>query len=61
MLSLSSELQVERPDPLAAVKARFAKDSAMISTLIEEKHALRIELAAVKAELRGHLGAPAGQ
>ena len=38
--------------PFAAIEACFAKDNAMISALIEEKHALRIELAAVKAELR---------
>ena len=38
--------------PFAAIEACFAKDNAMISALIEEKHTLRIELAAVKAELR---------
>ena len=38
--------------PFAAIEACFANDRALISALIEEKHALRIELTAVKAELR---------
>ena len=39
-------------NPFAAIEACFANDRKMISSLIEEKHALRVELAMAKAELR---------